>query len=61
MALVESGACRMAFLLNPPPIRQIQEVADAGLIMPRKSTFFYPKIPTGLVSNIMKPNETIMA
>lgn len=61
LALVESGACRMAFLLNPPPIRQIQEVADSGLIMPRKSTFFYPKIPTGLVSNIMKPHETIMA
>jgi uncharacterized protein (DUF1015 family) len=29
--------------------------------MPRKSTFFYPKTPTGLVINIMKPNETIMA
>ena len=61
MALVESGRCRMAFLLTPPPIQQIQEVAEAGLIMPRKSTFFYPKTPTGLVINIMKPNETIMA
>jgi len=61
MALVESGRCRMAFLLTPPPIQQIQEVADAGLIMPRKSTFFYPKTPTGLVINIMKPNEIIRA
>jgi uncharacterized protein (DUF1015 family) len=61
MALVDSGRCRMAFLLIPPPIRRIREVADAGLIMPRKSTFFYPKTPTGLVINIMKSHETIMA
>jgi len=27
--------------------------------MPRKSTFFYPKIPTGLVINVMKPNDVI--
>src|SRR5437763_1786745 len=45
MALVESGCCRMALLLNPPPIQRIREVAEAGLVMPRKSTFFYPKTP----------------
>ncbi len=59
LELVDSGWCRMAFLLRPTLIQQVQEVAEAGLIMPRKSTFFYPKIPTGLVINILKPNESI--
>jgi uncharacterized protein (DUF1015 family) len=34
-------------------------VAGSGLIMPRKSTYFYPKILTGLVFNKIVPNETI--
>ncbi len=59
MELVDSGWCRMAFLLQPTLIEQVQEVAEAGLTMPRKSTFFYPKIPTGLVINVMKPNDVI--
>ncbi|MBI5583878.1 MAG: DUF1015 domain-containing protein [Deltaproteobacteria bacterium] len=59
MELVDSGWCRLAFLLKPTLIEQVQEVAEAGLTMPRKSTFFYPKIPTGLVINVMKPNDSI--
>lgn len=56
---VESGRCRMAFILNPTTIDQIRVIAEASLIMPRKSTFFYPKTPTGLVMNIMNDNESI--
>jgi uncharacterized protein (DUF1015 family) len=33
------------------PIDQVRKVADAGETMPPKSTFFYPKIPTGLLIN----------
>ena len=33
------------------PVEQIQEVAATGENMPPKSTYFYPKIPTGLVFN----------
>jgi len=59
MAMVDSGDYQMAFLLNPTRIEQVKEVAGSGLIMPRKSTYFYPKILTGLVFNKIVPNETI--
>jgi len=48
---VRSGRCRYALLLNPVPVSRILAVADAGERMPQKSTFFYPKVPTGLVFN----------
>lgn len=44
-----SGKCDMAFILNPTSIDQVQNVANEGLIMPRKSTYFYPKVITGQV------------
>jgi uncharacterized protein (DUF1015 family) len=46
---VSSGAARCAFLLNATPVHQVIAVADAGARMPQKSTYFYPKLPTGLV------------
>jgi uncharacterized protein (DUF1015 family) len=48
---VESGRAGAAFFLRPTPVDQVREVAEAGESMPPKSTFFYPKIPTGLVFN----------
>ncbi len=48
---VESGRWPLAFLLNPTKVEQVLAVADAGERMPPKSTFFYPKLPTGLVLN----------
>jgi hypothetical protein len=56
---VRQGDCRMAFLLNPTPMEQVKEIAGNGLVMPRKSTFFYPKILTGLVFNPIDPHEVI--
>ena len=44
-----SGKCRAAFLLNPTRSEQVQAVAAAGEIMPRKSTYYYPKVLTGFV------------
>ena len=41
--------CKMAFILNPTRIEQVKQVAQEGLIMPRKSTYFYPKVITGQV------------
>jgi hypothetical protein len=49
--LVESGEYQMAFLLNPITVATIKAIADANDKMPGKSTFFYPKLPTGLVIN----------
>lgn len=51
LAKVYSGEAEAAFLLNPTPIEDVREVAGAGLVMPRKSTFFHPKVLTGLVLN----------
>jgi uncharacterized protein (DUF1015 family) len=59
ISLVESGDCRMAFLLNPTRIEQVKDVAGDFLTMPRKSTFFYPKVISGLVFNKIDSYETI--
>ncbi len=48
-----------AFLLNPTRIEQVRNVAMAGLVMPHKSTYFYPKILTGLVLNKIVPKEEV--
>jgi uncharacterized protein (DUF1015 family) len=48
---VASGARQMAFLLKPFPMAQFEAIVGDGHRLPRKSTFFYPKLPTGLVIN----------
>lgn len=48
---VEEGAMQGAFLLKPFPMNQFQEIVGEGQRLPRKSTFFYPKLPTGMVIN----------
>lgn len=50
---VDDGA-NCAFFLNPTRVEQIAEVGKAGQKMPQKSTYFYPKLITGLVMNKMK-------
>ena len=59
LKLVESGKCEMSFLLNPTPIEQVRRIAEASLVMPRKSTYFYPKTLTGLVMNLLDPHDSI--
>ena len=51
LALVLDGTFDCAFFLRPSPVSQVQEIAAAGVNMPPKSTFFYPKVPTGLLFN----------
>jgi uncharacterized protein (DUF1015 family) len=53
------GKVDLAFLLNPTRIEHVQEVATSGLIMPRKSTYFYPKVPVGLAIHAIDPNEEV--
>lgn len=43
------GECGLAALLRGTPVRQIVAVAEARCSMPAKSTFFHPKLPSGLV------------
>ena len=51
---VQGGRARYAVVLNPLPVSRVLEMADAGERMPQKSTFFYPKIPSGLVFNLLE-------
>jgi len=53
VAHVRGSADRVAFLMNPTPVEQVLEVAMAGLTMPQKSTYFYPKMATGFVLNLL--------
>ncbi len=48
---VRAGEAQLALLLNPTRVRQICDVAEADDRMPQKSTYFYPKLITGLVMN----------
>jgi len=48
---IQKGEAQVAVLLNPTRVRQICEVAEADDRMPQKSTYFYPKLITGLVMN----------
>ncbi len=48
---VADGSLQMAFLLKPFPMDAFEEIVSQGQRLPRKSTFFYPKLPTGLVIN----------
>jgi len=48
---VDRGMSQLAFFLNPVPIPSLLAIADAGMRMPPKSTYFYPKTPAGLVIN----------
>ena len=48
---VNNGNFQCAFILNPTRVSEIRDVAQAGEKMPQKSTYFYPKLITGLVMN----------
>ena len=48
---VKAGKYQIALFLNPTKIEEVKDVATAGEKMPQKSTFFYPKLITGLVMN----------
>lgn len=51
LELVERGEFDAAFLMAPTPVERVQEIAAAGESMPPKSTYFFPKVPTGLLFN----------
>jgi len=57
---VRSGRGQIAFFLNPTKVTQVRDVSLAGETMPSKSTFFYPKLLSGLVINPLEPDEEII-
>jgi uncharacterized protein (DUF1015 family) len=48
-AAVDSGAAQAAVLVRPPSVDLVRELAERGETMPQKSTYFYPKLPSGLL------------
>lgn len=51
MEWADSGKCQLVFFMAPTSVKQVRDVSLAGEKMPQKSTYFYPKPPTGLVIN----------
>ena len=56
---VKGDHFQVAFLLNHTKIEELQKVASAGLFMPHKSTYFYPKVIDGSVLNLLDPHEDV--
>jgi uncharacterized protein (DUF1015 family) len=56
---VQSGKGQIAFFVNPTKVYQVRDVSLVGETMPSKSTFFYPKLLSGLVINPLEPDEEI--
>ncbi len=51
LRLLDEGAYDVAFILRPIPVQQTKEICESDANMPPKSTYFYPKVLTGLVFN----------
>jgi uncharacterized protein (DUF1015 family) len=51
---------QVGLLMNPPTLDQVRHVADLGEVMPQKSTYFYPKLASGLVLQPIDPDEDLV-
>jgi uncharacterized protein (DUF1015 family) len=51
LALLADGSFDVAFIQRPVPIEQVRAVAATAANMPPKSTYFFPKVPTGIAFN----------
>jgi uncharacterized protein (DUF1015 family) len=60
LADVRAGKGQVLFLMNATPVADVRQVAEAGEVMPQKSTFFYPKIPTGLAIHTLDPTRAVL-
>ena len=51
---VENGDIQVGFIVKPTTVQQVRDISQTGEVMPQKSTYFYPKIMTGLVMHWLK-------
>lgn len=51
LAALDNGTAQLAFFMNSTKVEEVTEIASGGEKMPQKSTFFYPKVVTGMVIN----------
>ncbi len=55
----DESSTPLLFLMNPTRVEQVKKVADENMIMPHKSTYFYPKIITGLLFSQQIEGEAV--
>jgi uncharacterized protein (DUF1015 family) len=58
---IDAGKAQVAFFMNPVKIQQLKMVTDAGERMPQKSTYFYPKVYSGLTINKLTDMQCTVA
>jgi uncharacterized protein (DUF1015 family) len=58
-AAVERGEGQVLFVMAATPVATIRAVAEAGEVMPQKSTFFHPKVLTGLLFHTLDPSRSV--
>jgi uncharacterized protein (DUF1015 family) len=56
---VREGKAQVLFLMNATPVNDVRRVAEAGEVMPQKSTFFHPKVLTGLTIHTLDPARSV--
>ena len=60
VAELRAGKGDVLFLMNPTPTNVVRAVAEAGEVMPQKSTFFFPKVLTGLAIHTLDPDRVVV-
>jgi uncharacterized protein (DUF1015 family) len=56
---VRTGTAQAAFILSAPQVGQVRAAAAAGERLPPKTTYFWPKVPTGIAIHSIDPCETV--
>ena len=59
LAEVEAGRVQAAFLMNATKVEQVLQACEAGFVLPQKSTYFQPKLATGLVMYQVDPDAEV--
>jgi uncharacterized protein (DUF1015 family) len=59
LADLRGGKGQVLFLMNGTPVEHVRRVAEAGEVMPQKSTFFHPKVLTGLCIHTLDPSRQV--
>jgi uncharacterized protein (DUF1015 family) len=59
MTELRAGKGQALFLMSATPVSQVRAVAEAGEVMPQKSTFFHPKVPTGIALHTLDPTRLV--
>lgn len=59
LAAAREPDVQAVFMMNPTKVTQVMAVSEAGEVMPQKSTYFFPKIASGIVCNPLDPAESV--